>query len=392
MLMLPVKETEMNRRKFLKIAGSAGVIVAAGGVGFVATRTPEDALKPWKNAGSLYSDPMRRALSYAILTPNPHNRQPWIIDLKSGAEAVLTCDLDRLLPATDPFSRQIVIGLGCFLELFSIAAADQGYRADIRYFPDGEPDDDLDQRPIAHLLLEKQEGLAGDPLFAHTLNRHTNRNVYDTNRAIGDDVLQRLHVAAVDNVRVGTANGGELLQDLRTLTRDAMLAEVRTPEAYQESIDLMRIGRAEIEANPDGIALGGAFLEILNLVGVLTRESFADPASRSYQMGLAMIDEGAMTSMGFVWINTMGNDRTAQIEAGRAYMRIALQATADDLAMQPMSQALQEYSAMAPYYETIHDRLMEQPGERVQMLARLGYAEEIGPAPRWPLETRVKKN
>lgn len=176
------------------------------------------------------------------------------------------------------------------------------------------------------------------------------------------------------------------------LTREAMLAEVRTPAAYQESINLMRIGRAEIEANPDGIALGGAFLEALNLTGVLTRKSLADPASRSYQIGLDMIEEGAMTSMGFVWINTLDNDRAAQIEAGRAYMRIALQAAADGLAMQPMSQALQEYPAMAPYYDTIHARLTNPPSERVQMLARLGYAEDIGPAPRWPLEMRVKES
>ncbi len=382
----------MNRRKFLKIAGSTGVIVAAGGVGFVATRTPKAALKPWKNAGSLYPDPMRRALSYAILAPNPHNRQPWIVDLKSGAEAVLTCDLNRLLPATDPFSRQIVIGLGCFLELFSIAAADQGYRADIRYFPDGEPGEKLDERPIAHLSLTKQEGLAKDRLFAQTLNRHTNREKYDMSRAVGDDALQRLRNVATDKVRIDGVGSGKLLDALRALTKDAIVTEIRTPEAYQESVDLMRIGRAEIEANPDGISLGGAFLETLGLVGILTRESVADPKSRSFQIGIDMVEEGAMTSMGFVWINTIGNDRTAQVEAGRAYMRIALQATADDLAMQPMSQALQEYSAMAPYYETIHDRLTDQSGERVQMLARLGYAEDVGPAPRWPLEARVKKS
>ena len=382
----------MKRRKLLSLAGSAGVIVAAASVGFVTTRTPKGALKPWESGGSMYSEPMRRALSYAILAPNPHNRQPWMVELKSDTEAVLTCDLNRPLPETDPFSRQIVIGLGCFLELFSIAATEHGYRADIRYFPDGEPGDELDQRPIAHLSLNKQEGLLGDPLFAHILNRHTNRNAYHTDKVIGDQVLRRLRDAAVNDVRVGTAKGRTRLNDLRTLTRDAMLAEVRTPQAYQESIDLMRIGRAEIEANPDGIALGGAFLEALNLTGVLTRESLADPASRSYQIGLDMIDEGAMTSMGFVWINTMGNDRAAQIEAGRAYMRIALQVTADDLAMQPMSQALQEYSAMVPYYKTIHERLTNQPGERVQMLARIGYAKDIGPAPRWPLEARVKES
>jgi hypothetical protein len=332
----------MNRRKFLTIAGSAAVIFAAGGAGFVATRTPTNALEAWQDAGSLYSDPMRRALSYAILAPNPHNRQPWIVDLKSDTETVLTCDLDRLLPATDPYSRQIVIGLGCFLELFSMAAADHGYRAKIRYFPDGEPGAELDQRPIAHLLLEKQDGLRGDPLFAQTLNRHTNRNPYDTSRAVGDGVLSRMRDAAVDNVQVGTANGQQL-NELRTLTKDAMLTEVRTTDAYRESIDLMRIGRSEIEANPDGIALGGAFLESLNLIGIVTRESLADPASSSYQMGLDMIDEGAMTSMG-------------------------------------------------PYYEIVHELLTNQSDERVQMLARLGYAEAVGPSPRWPLDTRIKRS
>lgn len=380
----------MNRRKFLKIAGSASVILAAGGAGFVATRTPTMALQPWNNAGSLYKDPMRRALSYAILAPNPHNRQPWIIDLKSDTEAVLTCDLDRLLPETDPFSRQVVIGIGCFLELFSLAAADQGYHADISYFPEGEPGQDLDQRPIAHLSLKKHEALKGEALFAHTLVRHTNREPYDTNRPIADELLQHLHNVAREGTRVDTANDGKLLDELRTLTRDAMVTEMRTPEAYQESIDLMRIGKAEIEANPDGIALGGPFLETLKLTGILSRESLADQKSSSFKIGIDMITEAAMSSMGFVWIITISNSRTEQIEAGRSYIRLALQVAADGLVMQPMSQALQEYMAMVPYYKSVHAKLAKQSGDRVQMLARLGYAINVGPAPRWSLETRLK--
>lgn len=381
----------MNRRRFLQITGSGGVILAAGGAWFLATRTPVDALRPWKSAGgAAYSDPLRRALSYAILAPNPHNRQPWEITFISGTEAVLTCDLNRLLPETDPLGRQIVIGLGCFLELFSIAAAAQGYRAHFRYFPDGEPGDALDRRPIAYLALEKQAELRPDPLFAQVLRRHTNRAAYDTSRSIGDDAALRLRGEGNDKVHVGTVTGGRMLHDLRRLTRDAMQTEVRTPAAYQESIDLMRLGRREIEANPDGIALGGAFLESLKLLGVLSRRKLADPASRAYQIGLEMIENGAMSAMGFVWITTPDNSRSAQIDAGRAYLRVALQAAADNLAIQPMSQALQEYAAMQPYRAAIHDRLSQRPGERVQMLARLGYAEAEGPAPRWPLETRVK--
>lgn len=382
----------MNRRNFLKIAGSTAVIVAASGAVFVATRTPAKALKPWQDAGSIYTDPMRRALSYAILAPNPHNRQPWVVDLKSDSEAVLTCDLDRSLPVTDPFSRQIVIGLGCFLETLSIAAAEQGYVADISYFPQGETADRLDQRPIAHIRLRKNEMLAPDPLFAEILRRHTNRNTYDTARPIVDATVKRLQGVAGGPVRIGVTNGGAELEFLRTLSRDAMLVEMKTPEAYQETIDLMRIGKAEIETNPDGISLGGAFLETLSLIGILSRESLADPSSKSFQIGLDMVEQGAMTSMGFVWINTKGNDRPAQIEAGRAYMRIALQATADELAIQPMSQALQEYPEMAPYYKLVHENLTEQSGETVQMLIRIGYSEAIGPTPRWGLDTKIKKN
>ncbi len=116
----------MNRRGFLRIAGSSLVIGAAGAGGFAVTRTPTEALAPWGEAGSAdYTDVRVRALSYAILAPNPHNRQPWMVDLATSGEATLYCDLDRLLPDTDPFSRQITIGLGCFLEILRMAAAEE---------------------------------------------------------------------------------------------------------------------------------------------------------------------------------------------------------------------------------------------------------------------------
>lgn len=385
----------MERRKFLKIAGSTGVILAATGAGvgtFVATRRPKSALMPWATAGAAYSDPMRRALSYAILAPNPHNRQPWVVDLKSPTEAILTCDLQRLLPDTDPFSRQIIIGLGCFLELFAIAASHSGHRADIALFPEGEPGERLNEKPIAHLKLVEDTQVTPDPLFAHTLDRRTNRNPYDMTRSISGADLASLIAGTDASVIAGGIVKGTQLQELRDLTRNAFRDEILDPRAFQESVDLMRIGRGEIEANPDGLSLGGPLLETLSLVGVLNRKELADPSSSSFQIGLDMADEQALTAMGFVWINTLGNGRRDQIAAGRNYLRVALRVTGLGLAMQPMSQAMQEYAAMQPHYRQIHEMLAKAPGARVQMLARLGYAEKIAPSPRWDLSTRVRNS
>ena len=42
-----------------------------------------------------YSDLRKRALSYAILAPNPHNRQPWPVDLSEKYTVVLYRDIER---------------------------------------------------------------------------------------------------------------------------------------------------------------------------------------------------------------------------------------------------------------------------------------------------------
>ena len=80
---------------------------------------------------------------------------------------------------------------------------------------------------------------------------------------------------------------------------------------------------------------------------------------------------------------TEANDRVTQVEAGRAYVRVQLAATAHGVAMQPLQQALQEYPEQAQPHAGIK-RLLDagQPGQTVQMWARVGHAPDVGPAPR----------
>ena len=70
----------MIRRNFLKTIGGGGILAACGAGVFASSRTPKTALAPWGLAGA-YDDPRLNALSFAILAPNPHNRQPWTIEL-----------------------------------------------------------------------------------------------------------------------------------------------------------------------------------------------------------------------------------------------------------------------------------------------------------------------
>jgi hypothetical protein len=152
----------------------------------------------------------------------------------------------------------------------------------------------------------------------------------------------------------------------------------------------MRLGKAEIEANPDGIDLGGPFLETLNKLGLMTRQSLADPQSTAFQQGLDMYREITGTAMAYVWLKTSGNGRLDQLAAGRAWLRLNLKATELGLGLHPLSQALQEYPEMEPHYARIHEQLAG-PGQRLQMFGRLGYGPEVAPSPRWPLESKLQK-
>jgi hypothetical protein len=386
----------MNRRNFLRITGSTAVILAASAGGYLTTRSPDQALSPWQHAGgSEYSDPRLYALSYAILAPNPHNRQPWMVDLSVPDEITLHCDLERLLPHTDPFNRQITIGLGCFLENLRIAATNKGYRADITPFPEGTPTTNLDNRPIAHITFKKQTGLKADGLFAQILDRRSAKAPFDTSMPVADATLASLKAegqkALASGHHVSATNDMARVEGFRDIAWNAHKLEVTTPRTNQESIDLMRIGKAEINANPDGIDLGGPFLETLAALGGLSRKDLADPTSSAFAQGIDMYNNMHNSTMAFVWVTTKGNDRKSQLDAGAAWVRINLQATGMGVALHPVSQALQEYEEMTDLYNRIVKDTNTKDGERLQMFGRLGYAAAQAPSPRWPLDTKITK-
>jgi hypothetical protein len=378
-----------NRRSFLKAAGAASLMLMGSGALFVATRRPSGALRAWDAAKAPSIDTRLDVFRHAILAPNPHNRQPWQIQLIGRDEAVVTCDLDRRLPQTDPFDRQITIGFGCFLELARIAAAERGLRMATTLFPQGEPVPRLTSAPVARLRFIPDPDVLKDPLFGAILIRRSSKVPFDA-RAIDAGTLDVLTRAGADGAAMFASRDPALVADLRALTWRAWMIEATTARTWQESVDLMRIGLSEIEANPDGITLGGAFLEALALAGQISRKAIADPASRAFRSGVdryrAILDQ----TPSYLWVTTPGNSRSDQIACGRAYVRANLAAAASGLSMHPVSQALQEFPEMAVEFDAIHARLDIKSPRRLQMLARVGYAGMVDASARWPLEVKLK--
>jgi hypothetical protein len=372
----------LTRRGLLKTGAASITLMGAGCAAWWTTRTPHAAYAPWSKAGTSYGDPRLDALAYAILVPNPHNRQPWKVALRDGLAMSLYCDLDRRLPETDPFDRQITIGLGCFLEALRMAAAEQGYRLNINVFPEGEPHPRLDQRPIAHIEWVRTRPLH-DALFDQLLVRHTNRSDFDAQREIEPAIFQQLLSAG--NAR-GTIDSA-LRNTLREETWSAMSVELTTPRTLAESALLTRFGKQEIIAQPDGLSMVGPAFELMNKVGFLTQESMMNPNSAAMQSGLSNIRARMSSAMGYVWLTSSDNSRSAQLDIGKHWLRLHLEATALGLAVQPLSQALQEFPEMQNHYQQLHRLLGVADPARLQMLGRVGYAAAEGPSPRWPMET-----
>lgn len=375
----------MHRRDFIRVLGGGTILAATG-----CAPAGSDPRAAWVNPGAGETDVRRKALSWAILAPNPHNMQPWIVDLSVADEITLYIDRTRLLPVTDPFNRQIVIGCGAFLELLMLALSKQTRAARVTLFPDGEAQPLLDARPLFRVKIEGGQAMF-DPLFDHVLARRTHRGAY-TDGPIPTELAAALRsaMAAQSTVAAFVETAPARVARLRDLVYRGAEIEAHTPPAHHESVERTFIGARDVAAHPWGISLDQPVMTAMNAVGVLTKSKMATPGTTAFKESLKFLKTGADTSRGFVWITTAANTRAEQIAAGRAYLRANLAAAGAGLAMHPFSQGLQEYATQEPVYDALH-RELAPDGGRVQMLARIGYPKaEIPPAPRRGLAAQLK--
>ncbi len=383
----------MNRRAFLKTIGGTGIVVAAGlGAASQLDQMPDDAISPWRGP-SADMEFREWILSYALLAPNPHNMQAWIADLTTPNQITLFADKARLLPETDPFSRQVMIGQGTFLELLRIAALEKGYDPKINLFPNGAPSHnklDISGLPIAVIQLKPAPNTKKDPLFSQILRRRSNKEKYEPVPLEANHKQEILQLNLFDNHQCRLFTEEAQVEPLRKLAGQAMLLEMQTPRTLGESVIRTRVGADQILKHRDGIDLHGPLFWALNLFDAMSVEKAMTPGTLAYQGGIDYALGWAENTYSMGVLISPDNSRESQVIAGRNYVRLNLLATQLGVAMHPVSQVLQEYPEMSDYQTEFNRLLGLKEQERVQMFYRIGYQDQPSPSPRRSLGDILK--
>ncbi|MFM7505856.1 MAG: twin-arginine translocation pathway signal protein, partial [Rubrivivax sp.] len=259
-----------SRRAFIRLVGGGAVLAAGLGGAGCASGLPEAAVQPWRTA-TAETELRRFMLAHTLLAPNPHNRQPWIADLREPGRIHLLCDGERLLPETDPFGRQILIGCGAFIELAVIAAAERGHAVTVTLFPQGAPA--ARSLPAGTVVATLTPGPAGsaprDPLYAAIARRHTAKTAYAEGRPLPEALAAAwVEAARRHGLQAGTVTAPEPLAALRRIAREAYEIEAVTPATWLESARLMRIGPDAIARHRDGISLSSPMIRMLHATGL----------------------------------------------------------------------------------------------------------------------------
>lgn len=351
---------------------------------------------PAANAEALgLGTPILKSLNTGITAPNAHNTQAWKFYILNDLEMQLYVDETRILPQTDPTTRQIHISQGALLEHLTLGAGSYGYNAQIKLFPDGEYQiSETGKKPVAHVKLEKLAGPQRDTLFAAVQKRTTVRAPYEGG-ILGDDTLQRLReLMGSGYSELGFVNDRRQMSKWSAMLDRAFALEINSRPKNEESRVWFRFDDNDIFTKRDGISLRGNGLSGMKLFIAKNFFISADPESfhseANRKAGADIFRENLLSSGAFACLKTKTNTQTDWVRAGFDYARLHLAAAHLDLAMQPMSQILQEYPEMSELRLEFEKHAGVSGNEKIQMLVRLGRCDYRFFAPRRPLQSMIR--
>lgn len=345
-------------------------------------------LEPWsKDYAAKYSDPRVRLAADGLLAASGHNMQPWKIRLDNADPMVfyLYADSSRTTGEVDPDARQMMISQGTFLEYVAVAGNKEGWGTAISLFPNGTYDEkdlarSMDTLPVAKITLSKAQP-QNDPLYDATFLPDTNRGAYQSESLSSTQVSSLESLSSPSGISIKAVQDRDHLKKIGRYAMQSAKIEAETDRVMGESSAIFRANESQKNRyrygfSVEGQGTTGVMKPILQ--GLLTIFPSLNTGTAASQNLINSTQTSVDGTPAYAMIITSDNSRLTQVESGMLYSRLVLIGHTLGLAMQPLSQVLEEYPEMSvPYTE--FRQAYAQAGGTVQMLFRVGKPTKTTP-------------
>lgn len=338
-------------------------------------------LEPW-NSGyyTKYTDPRTQIIAHGILAASGHNMQSWkfVCDAKDFTSFDMYLESNRLVKEVDPNLSQAIISQGTMYEYMVIAAQKLGYTLKTDMFPDGEipmntSSDVINKQRIAQISLEPEQKNES-PMYVQIFKPDTSRTKYLKSKLNDFELTKLKEINTLNDVRIVYVNTGENYDKLKNYVIKAAEIESEVPRLMAESSSLFRKNEKEKNKYGYGFSFEGSGMQGLKMhvfQTLLTLFPSMNSTEASKQNFMTQTKLAAENNGGFILIISKNNDRISQFNSGVLYSKLQLTAASLGFAVQPLSQAIEEYPEMRDMRTNIHKDFVN-PGETIQMIFRIG--------------------
>jgi hypothetical protein len=362
----------MNRRDFLKLSGEGVLFLGGMSMMNACSGLGRNDLPQFngekESIKGLEKDEME-ILYLASLAPSGHNTQPWVVRILEPKHWVIGSDKKRWLPAVDPENRELLLGIGAFIENLAIAAGTFGYEVDIQIIAKNPLDPD-----IADIRLKK--GKTVDFPLEKIRKRRTVRSGYSDQEIKAEDLkyITKHDARSCSLPKTPSPHSfyfpnsspqGKYLQE-GTIAANRTQA-FRDP-AQEELANFIRWSNKEAKQFRNGLTPES--MEIKGFAGwyvrnFYNRESVLKKSFREQTVDIA--SKQVKTCGGWLVVTSADSKIQTLIEYGRVFENMLLEIREKMIAIHPMTQMLEE--------EAWKNKITKELGVtgEVQWILRIGY-------------------
>jgi hypothetical protein len=311
----------------------------------------------------------RELVRCATLAPSSHNTQCWKFALEPQAITILA-DLTRRCPAVDPDDHHLFVSLGCAAENLAQAALAHGLKSETAF----------DAARDALRVALQPTAAVSSPLFEAISQRQSTRGEYDAKPLSVNDLRQLEQAAAGNGVRLLLLTDKAALEKVLEFVVQGNTAQMNDKAFIDELKGWIRFNGRDAARTGDGLygASSGnpnlpSWLGPLLFDFVIKAKSENDKYARQVR-----------SSAGIAVFTGPSNDKAGWIEAGRAYERFALQATALGVRSAHLNQPV-EVASLRPAFASA----LGLAGQRPDLVIRFGRGPTLPPSLRRPLQSVI---